>query len=108
MRLLAIILHEPSLNMVFVKVRERQVFCRHGDKRFNIHYFIHLINCQFAVDLFHGVTGVLHGKESFLVDVCRLDGIDLIFEHRYLSGGLLEGVFMGFLAFESGSCSCKR
>ena len=79
---------------------------RRGDVSY-IHYLINLINGQAAVNIFHSLAGVLHGKQSFLVDVCGLDGIDLIFEHRDLSGGLFKGVLMGLLSFEgcSGGCS---
>ena len=60
------------------------------------------------MDLFHGFAGVLHGDESLLVDVCGFDGVDLLFEHGNLAGGLLEGVLMLLLAFEGIACSCRH
>ena len=60
------------------------------------------------MDLFHGFAGILHGDEGLLVDVGGFDGVDLLFEHGDLAGGLLEGVLMLLLAFEGVACSCKE
>ena len=60
------------------------------------------------MDFFHSFTGVLHGDEGFLIDVCGFDGVDLLFEHGDLAGGLLEGVLMLLLAFEGVACSCRH
>ena len=60
------------------------------------------------MNLFHGVASILHREESFLIDVCGLDGVYLVFEHGNLGGSLFEGMFMGFLAFQGGSSSCIR
>lgn len=57
------------------------------------------------MDFLHGFASVLHGEEGFLVDVGGFDRVDLVFEHGDLGGGLFEGVFVGFLAFERGSGS---
>ena len=59
------------------------------------------------MDFFHSFASILHGDEGFLVDVCRFDGVDLLFEHGDLAGGLLEGVLMLLLAFEGVACSCR-
>lgn len=56
------------------------------------------------MDVLHSLTGVLHGEESFLVDVCGFDRVDLIFKHGDLSGGLFKGVFVGLLSFKG----CSR
>ena len=60
------------------------------------------------MDLFHGIASILHGKESFLVNVRRFDGVYLVFEHGYLGGGLFEGVFMSFLTFEGSPSSYTK
>ena len=72
-----------------------------GRKGEDPHCSVHVLHGHLAVDLFHGGAGVLHGDESFLVDVCRFDGVDLLFEHGDLAVGLFEGVFVLLLAFES-------
>ena len=66
-----------------------------------VHCSIHVLHCHLPVDLFHGFAGILHGDEGLLVDVCGFDGVDLLLEHRYLAVGLLEGVFVLLLSFES-------
>ena len=49
------------------------------------HCSIYVLHGHLAVDLLHGGAGVLHGDESFLVDVCGFDGVDLLFEHGDLA-----------------------
>ena len=51
----------------------------------------------------HDLSGILHGGEGFLVDVCGFDGVDLLFEHGDLAGGLFEGVFVLLLSFQGGA-----
>lgn len=46
------------------------------------------------MDLLHRRAGVLHRDEGLLVDVCGLDGVDLLLEHRDLAVCLLEGVLV--------------
>ena len=57
------------------------------------------------MDLSHSGAGILHGDEGFLVDVCGLDGVDLLFEHGDLTVGLFKGVLVLLLAFESAAGS---
>lgn len=49
---------------------------RQGGK---VHGNIDILHCHLSVDLLHSGAGVLHRDESFLVDVCGFDGIDLLF-----------------------------
>lgn len=65
-----------------------------------VHYLVNFVDCEVPMDVFYGFAGVLHGEKSFLIDIGRFDGVDLVFEHRYLGRGLFEGVFLHFLAFE--------
>ena len=69
---------------------------REGDA----HCSIDVLHGHLAVDLLHGGAGVLHGDEGFLVDVCGLDGVDLLLEHGDLAVGLFERVLVLLLAFE--------
>lgn len=39
---------------------------------------------------FHRISGVVHGVQGLLVDVCRFDGIHLLFELHNLVLGLFE------------------
>lgn len=71
-----------------------------------VHYLVDLVYSQGPVDLFHGFAGVLHGEQGLLVDVGGFDRVNLVFEHGDLGGGLFEGVFVSFLAFEGRSGSC--
>ena len=66
----------------------------------DIHCDINILHCHFAVDLLHSGASVLHCYESFLVDVCGFDGVDLLLQHADLAVGLLEGVLVLLLAFE--------
>ena len=52
------------------------------------------------MNLLHSLTSLLHGLQCFLVDVRRLDRIDLLFKRGNLGRGLIERVFMLFLSFE--------
>lgn len=72
----------------------------------HVHGDIDILHGHLSVDGLHGGAGVLHGGEGFLVDVCRFDGVDLLFKHGYLAVCLLEGVFVLLLAFEGGAGSC--
>lgn len=74
----------------------------------HVHGDIDILHGHLAVDSLHGGAGVLHGGKGFLVDVCGFDGIDLLFQHGYLTVCLLEGVFVLLLAFEGGAGSCCR
>jgi len=53
-----------------------------------IHCSIDLFDGQATVDIFHGLAGRLHGFESLLVDVGRLDAVYLAFERHDLALGL--------------------
>ena len=57
------------------------------------------------MDVFHGFAGVLHGEQGLLVDICGFDGVDLVFEHGDLGGGLFEGVLVRLFTFECRSGS---
>ena len=81
---------------------------RLGKGRGHAHCNVDVFHGHLAVDFFHSFAGVLHGDEGFLVDVCGFDGVDLLFEHGYLAGGLLEGMLMLLLAFEGVACSYKH
>ena len=78
-----------------------------GKGRGYAHCNIDVFHSHLAVDFFHSFAGVLHGDEGFLVDVCGFDGVDLLFEHGNLAGGLLEGVLMLLLTFKGVACSCE-
>ena len=81
---------------------------RLGKGRDYAHCNIDVFHSHLAVDFFHSFAGVLHGDEGFLVNVRGFDGVDLLFEHGNLAGGLLEGVLMLLLAFEGVACSCRH
>lgn len=81
---------------------------RLGKGRGYAHSNVDVFHSHLAVDFFHSFAGVLHGDEGFLIDVCRFDGVDLLFEHGDLAGGLFEGVLMLLLAFEGVACSCRH
>ena len=58
------------------------------------------------MDVLHRLAGVLHRQQRFLVDVRGFDGVDLVLEHGYLRGGLLEGVLVGLFALEGCARRC--
>ncbi len=58
------------------------------------HCDIDVLHRHLAMDLLHRCAGVLHCDEGFLVDVCGLDGVDLLLEHRDLAVCLLKGVLV--------------
>lgn len=58
----------------------------------HVHGLIHLVDGKLAVDLLHGIAGILHCVERLLVDIRRLDGVDLALQRHYLVLGLLERV----------------
>jgi hypothetical protein len=65
-----------------------------------VHDVVDFVDCEGAVDVFHGFAGVLHGEEGLLVDVGGFDGVDLVLQHGDLRGGLFEGVLVCLFAFE--------
>ncbi len=81
---------------------------RLGKGRGYAHCNVDVFHSHLAVYFFHSFAGILHGNEGFLVDICGFDGVDLLFEHGNLAGGLLEGVLMLLLAFEGVACSCRH
>ena len=52
----------------------------------------------------HRFSSLFHRFQRFLVDIRGFDGIYLLLECANLSFGLLEGMFMLLLSFES--CLC--
>lgn len=74
----------------------------------DLHYLVDLIYGHCAVDLLHGFAGILHGQQSLLIDIRRLDGVDLVFQHGDLSRGLFERVLVGFFALERRPCGCSQ
>ena len=64
-----------------------------------VHGCVYVFHRHLAVNLLHGFPGILHGDKGLLIDICRLDGIDLLLQHGYLAVRLLEGVLMLLLAF---------
>lgn len=64
----------------------------------DIHCLIDLVDRQATMDLFHGLAGVLHGVQCFLVDIRSFDGIYLLFDLGSLCGSLLELLFIDLLS----------
>ena len=75
---------------------------------FCVHDVVDLLDAEVAVDVLHGLAGVAHGVERLLVDVGRLDRVDLVLEHGDLVRRLLEGVLVRLLSFQSGSGGCSQ
>ena len=71
----------------------------------HVHDVVHLVDAQIAVDVLHGLTRAAHRGERLLVDVGRLDRVDLVLEHGDLVGRLLERVLVRLLALQRGFCS---
>lgn len=76
------------------------------DLAFNAHCLVHFVDSETAMDLLHCRAGVLHGIKSLLVNICRLDAVNLALECHYLSSGLVKGVLKLFLPSECGFRSC--
>ena len=77
-----------------------------GNEIADAHRNVNVLHGHFPVDLLHSGTCILHRDESFLVDVCGFDGVDLLLEHGDLTVGLLERVLVLLLAFESVASHC--
>jgi hypothetical protein len=57
--------------------------------KLDIHCFIHLVDGQIAMDVFHCFSSCLHGIQCFLIDIRSFDAIYLSFDLVYLVTCLL-------------------
>jgi hypothetical protein len=59
----------------------------------NIHDVVHLVDGQASMYLLHSSARILHGIQRLLVDVGRLDRVNLLLQRHDLCACLLERVF---------------
>lgn len=62
------------------------------------HCLIHLLWCELAVDMLHGLASLLHSQQGLVVDIGRLNRVDLRFQGLYLRQCLFLRVFVGLFA----------
>lgn len=67
------------------------------DIRGDVHYIVDLVDCETGVDLLHGRASVLHRIQRLLINIRRLDAINLLLERHDLGARLLEGMLKLFL-----------
>ena len=75
-----------------------------------VHCHVDILHGHLAVNLLHGLSGILHRDKGFLVDVCGFDGVDLLLEHGDLAVGLFEGLLVLLFALEGvfGRCAASN
>ena len=73
--------YQSAWNYLLRAKGERKVGQGVNNESENQHCYIDILHSHLAVYSLHGRAGVLHGGKGFLVDVCRFDGVDLLFEH---------------------------
>lgn len=72
----------------------------------HIHRLINLVNTHSAVDLSHRRTSLLHRLQSLVVDIRRLDRVDLLLQLRDLRCRLLKVLFLHLFPSQCGFGSC--
>lgn len=76
------------------------MYTKHSDQ--HVHRLVDLIDTHIAVDLCHRRTGLLHRLQSLVVDIRRLDRVDLLLELRDLRRCLFEVLFLYLFPSERG------
>lgn len=71
-----------------------------------VHGFVHCVDGEAGVDVFHGGASALHGIEGLLVDIRALDGVDLLLQRHDLRLCLLERVLKHLLPPKRCLCRC--
>lgn len=81
------------------------VFRREGK---NVHHVVDLVHREAIVHALHGLAGLVHGIQGFLVNVGGLDRIDMLLELDDLILGLFEVLLVHFLSPEGGLGDCSK
>lgn len=72
--------------------QKRRIWAKH------VHGNINILHGHFSVDLLHCCRSVLHREKGFLINIGRLDRVDLLLEHINLPVSLLKRMLMLLLA----------
>lgn len=67
-----------------------------------VHHLVDFVHCQTSVHALHGLAGLVHGQEGFLVDVGCFCRVHMLLELHYLRLCLFEVLFVKFLSSECG------
>lgn len=71
---------------------------KRGIRAKDVHGNINILHGHLSVDLLHCCRSIFHRDECFLINVGRLDRVNLLFEHIDLPVSLLKRMFMLLLA----------
>lgn len=73
-----------------------------------VHGLINLINIELAMNLLHGFARLVHHRKGLPIDIRCLNRIYLLFESSYLSGRLVQCMFVLLFAPKSSPCGYCR